>query len=103
MSQSNYYQQPPSGYAVPAGRPSTQLGWAIAAVITFWPLAIPAFIYSFRVDPAWRAGDQYGAQSASRSARICGVIAVVIGVVSWLAIAALLLLTMAVGPNMSSS
>src|SRR5579875_3711281 len=33
--------------------PPSHVGWAITAVVFFWPLAIPAFIYSLRVTPAW--------------------------------------------------
>jgi hypothetical protein len=85
VSEWKYHQPTVAGDGLAASRPSTQLGWAIAAVVTFWPLAIPAFVYSFRVDEAWRAGDWDGAFSASRSARTCGLVAVVVGAVSWLA------------------
>jgi Interferon-induced transmembrane protein len=81
---------PPPGYGYPTGpagppaaKPSTNIGWAIAAVFTFWPLAIPAFIFSGRVDNAWNIGDRAGAESASRSARNFGLAAVIVGIVVW--------------------
>ena len=82
------YGPPPPGWGYPPGpagppqeKPSTNIGWAIAAIFTFWPLAIPAFIYSGRVDGAWNAGDRAGAESASHSAKQFGLIAVIVGAV----------------------
>lgn len=77
------------GYAYnPAGppseKPSSNIGWAIAAVLLFWPLSIPAFIYSSRVDTAWNAGDRAGAENASRSARLFGLIGVIAGLIGLL-------------------
>ena len=71
----------------PGPPPPNHIGWAIAAIILFWPLAIPAFIYSTRVESAWYRGDVAGAQQASNNARTCGIWAVVVGValiVLWL-------------------
>ncbi|PZS17926.1 MAG: hypothetical protein DLM57_07360 [Pseudonocardiales bacterium] len=82
------YGYPPPGYGYvprPAGppheKPSTNIGWAIAAIFTFWPMAIPAFIFSGKVDNAWNMGDRAGAESASHSAKQFGLIGVIIGVV----------------------
>jgi len=77
---------PPSGYPAegypPAGSPPpSRIGWAITALLLFWPLAIPAFIYSSRVESTWYRGDVAGAQRASANARTCGIVALVIGVV----------------------
>ena len=82
------YGYPPPGYAYgyrPAGppqdKPSSNIGWAIAALFAFWPLAIPAFIFSSKVDNAWNMGDRAGAENASHSAKQFGLVAVIIGVV----------------------
>ncbi|MFN2517801.1 MAG: CD225/dispanin family protein [Jatrophihabitantaceae bacterium] len=80
------YLPPGYGYLPrPAGppheKPPSNIGWAIAAIFLFWPLAIPAFIFSGKVDSAWNVGDRAGAQSASHSAKQFGLIAVVVGIV----------------------
>jgi hypothetical protein len=77
---------PPPGYAPypyrpPGPPPPSRIGWAITALILFWPLAIPAFIYSGRVESSWNRGDVAGAERASQNAKTCGVVALVIGVV----------------------
>lgn len=71
------YPQPgfaPSGPAplgVPAPPPSNA-GWAVAAVIFFWPLAFAAFNHSSSVFPKWATGDYAGAQYSSNRARELG-------------------------------
>ena len=82
-----YQQQPPYGYPPPgysqygpAGSPPPgHLGWAITAVIFFWPLAIAAFINYARVEGRWYRGDAVGAQQASDSVKRYGIIALCIG------------------------
>jgi Interferon-induced transmembrane protein len=88
------YPQQPYGYAQPGygatGQPPGHLGWAIAAVLFFWPLAIPAFINYGRVESSWYRGDQAGAQRASDNVKKYGVIALVVGiliVVLWIVFA----------------
>lgn len=57
---------PGQGYAPPAATyPPTNAGWAVAAVIFFWPLAFSAFTHSSSVYPRWASGDYHGAQYAS--------------------------------------
>lgn len=82
------YGYPPQGYGYqphaagpPQDKPSSNIGWAIAAIFLFWPLAIPSFIYAGKVDSSWNMGDRAGAQSASRSAKQYGLIAVIVGAV----------------------
>ena len=80
------YGYPPPGwnpypYRPPGPPPSSQIGWAIVAIILFWPLAIPAFIYSSRVETAWNMGDVAGAHHASNNAKRCGIAALIAGVV----------------------
>ena len=70
----------PGYWPGPGGAPpSSNIGWAIAALFTFWPLAIPAFIFSSRVEPSWYRGDVVGARKASEDARRYGVIGVIVG------------------------
>jgi hypothetical protein len=81
--QQGYPQQGyrPPGYGVPGyGPPPGNLGWAIAAIFLFWPLAIPAFINYGRVESSWLRGDPAGAQLASANVKKFGVIALCIGI-----------------------
>jgi hypothetical protein len=72
---------PPPGYGAPGyGPPPGNLGWAIAAIFLFWPLAIPAFINYGRVESSWYRGDPAGAQLASANVRKFGIIALCIGI-----------------------
>jgi hypothetical protein len=76
------YGYPGYGYRPPGPPPSSQIGWAVVALLFCWPLAIPAFIYSSRVESAWYRGDVDGARRASDNARTCGIVALVIGIVA---------------------
>ena len=76
-----YVYSPPYARRPPGPPPSNQIGWAIVAIILFWPLAIPAFIYSSRVESAWNYGDVAGAEQASQNAKKCGVAALIVGIV----------------------
>jgi hypothetical protein len=70
----------PPAYGQPAGTPPPgHLGWAITAVVFFWPLAIAAFINYSRVESLWYRGDWAGSQRASDSVKRFGVIALCIG------------------------
>lgn len=55
--------------------PPTNAGWAVAALIFFWPLAFSAFTHSSNVFPLWSRGDHAGAQYASDRAKTLGKIA----------------------------
>jgi hypothetical protein len=74
-------QYPPYGSPYgPAGQPPPgHLGWAIVAILFFWPLAIAAFINYGRVESRWYRGDIAGAQQASEAVKRYGVIALCIG------------------------
>lgn len=75
------YGSPGPGYPPPFGFPGypgqpvagppppSNLGWAIAAIILFWPLGIPALINATRVDTQWFRGDPAGAITSSTNAR----------------------------------
>ena len=57
---------------VPVGPPPHHVGWAVAAVLFFWPLSFSAFTHAFNVYPLWAAGNYDGAQYASDRARRLG-------------------------------
>ncbi|QBJ97105.1 CD225/dispanin family protein [Rhodococcus sp. ABRD24] len=57
-------QQPPP--------PPSNAGWAVAALVAFWPLAFAAFSNAFDVYPRWARGDFAGAQYASDRVRKLG-------------------------------
>jgi len=52
--------------------PPHHAGWAVAALLFFWPLAFSAFSHVFNVYPLWMAGDFAGAQYASDRVRRLG-------------------------------
>lgn len=62
--------------------PPSNVGWAVAAVVFFWPLAFAAFSNALNVFPRWSSGDVDGARTASRRARTLGIIALGIGILS---------------------
>ncbi|MDX1885896.1 CD225/dispanin family protein [Mycolicibacterium sp. 120270] len=58
--------------AAPPPLPPHNVGWAVAAVLFFWPLSFSAFTHAFNVYPLWAAGNFAGAQYASDRARRLG-------------------------------
>jgi hypothetical protein len=62
----------PTQTAPVAGPPPHNVGWAVAAVLFFWPLSFSAFSHSLNVFPLWAAGNYAGAQYASDRARRLG-------------------------------
>jgi hypothetical protein len=89
------YQQ--QGYGRPVGPPPPgHLGWAIVALLFFWPLAIAAFINYSRVESSWYRGDVDASLRASAAVKRYGVIALCVGlaiVVLWVVLAATLVST----------
>lgn len=75
-------QQPPPP-------PPSNAGWAVAALVAFWPLAFAAFSNAFEVYPRWARGDFAGAQYASDRVRKLGQLSLWIlgGILVLLAIA----------------
>ncbi len=73
---------PPYGYQgygqAGSEPPPGHLGWAITALVLFWPLAIAAFINYARVERDFYRGDIAGAQRASRQVRKLGIIALIL-------------------------
>jgi hypothetical protein len=63
--------QPPPPAPAPAP-PSANAGWAVAALLFFWPLSFSAFSHAFNVYPLWASGNVAGAQYASDRVRRLG-------------------------------
>jgi hypothetical protein len=63
-------QPPPPAPAQPP--PPTNAGWAVAALLFFWPLSFSAFTHAFNVYPLWASGNVAGAQYASDRVRRLG-------------------------------
>lgn len=59
--------------------PPSNVGWAVAAMMFFWPLAFFAFSDALKVFPRWCSGDLDGARAASSRARMLGIIALCLG------------------------
>lgn len=73
---------PAPGSAAPPARPPADpvpLGWVIAAVILFWPTAIPALLSSHRAARAAGSGDSLTAAREGANAKRWGVISVCVG------------------------
>jgi Interferon-induced transmembrane protein len=70
----------PYGGAAPI---KNTIGWAIAAIFLFWPLAIPAFIASGKVNELAARGDMAGAQYQADQAKKWGKISLWIAIVIW--------------------
>lgn len=74
------YQQYQQQQGYPAAQPFAQAplmppsnaGWAVVAVIFFWPLAISAFNHALKVHPLWLIGDIQGAEYSSKRAGFFG-------------------------------
>lgn len=74
---------PTAQYGAPAPLPQSQppksnIGWAVAAVVFFWPLAFSAFNHATSVYPLWASGDHAGAQHAAERAKRLGVISLAV-------------------------
>ncbi|GCE38225.1 MULTISPECIES: CD225/dispanin family protein [Rhodococcus] len=61
--------------------PPSNIGWAVTALIFFWPLAFSAFSHSSKVLPHWIVGDVAAAERSSERARILGQLALLFGAV----------------------
>lgn len=58
--------------------PAQNTGWAVAALIFFWPLAFSAFDNSSKVLPLWMMGDYEASHRASAQAKKLGKISLII-------------------------
>lgn len=61
-----------------APSPPSNVGWAVAAIIFFWPLAFVGMTRALEVYPLWAAGRYSEAEAASATAKRMGVISLVI-------------------------
>ena len=68
----------------PAARPGppSNVGWAVASILFFWPLSFIAMTRALDVYPLWAAGRHAEAEAASATAKKLGVIslALVVGI-----------------------
>lgn len=104
----NYPQNAPIGaYPVPPQTaqpsrppmPPSNAGWAVAAIVFFWPVAFAAMNHALNVYPRWAAGDFVGAQHASARAKKLGQIALVVVVVVLVAYIAVIGAAIAAGSS----
>lgn len=69
------YQPGMTGQMGAPALPPSNAGWAVAALVFFWPVAFTAFNHVNDVYPKWAMGDYAGAQHASDRAKALGKIA----------------------------
>lgn len=64
----------------PSGRPGppSNIGWAVASILFFWPLSFVAMTRAMDVYPLWAAGRHAEAEAASASAKKLGLISLAI-------------------------
>src|SRR5690606_6508143 len=74
--QTNYSAQSPSYVNTGAAQtgPPSNIGWAVASILFFWPLSFIAMTRSMQVYPLWAAGRYAEAEAASASAKKLGII-----------------------------
>jgi hypothetical protein len=65
---------PEASPRLPDVAPPTHAGWAVTALLFFWPLSFSAFNHAFNVYPLWAQGDVVGARAASDRVRRLGVL-----------------------------
>lgn len=66
--------------------PRSNVGWAVAAVVFFWPVAFSAFAHAFDVYPLWASGGYAGADLAAARTKKLGVIALMVWFVMMVAV-----------------
>lgn len=54
--------------------PPSNIGWAVASILFFWPLSFVAMTRALQVYPLWQAGRHSEAEAASAMAKKLGVI-----------------------------
>lgn len=66
--------------ANPAGAPGppSNVGWAVASIVFFWPLAFVAMTRALEVYPLWAAGRHAEAEAASATAKKLGMISLAV-------------------------
>lgn len=71
----------PPATARPTPPPPSNVGWAVASVIFFWPLAFSAFTNALNVTHFWLTGQVDRAQESSDRAKLLGKISLLVGLV----------------------
>nr|WP_231569561.1 CD225/dispanin family protein [Prescottella defluvii] len=74
------YQPAPAQYGGVPPLPPSNAGWAVAAILFFWPVAFSAFGHLHDIFPKWSMGDYQGALYASERVKTLGKIALGVGV-----------------------
>lgn len=72
----DYPAQAGNGFARPG--PPSNVGWAVASILCFWPLSFIAMTRALDVYPLWAAGRHAEAEAASASAKKLGIISLAI-------------------------
>lgn len=64
----------------PSARPGppSNVGWAVASILFFWPLSFVAMTRAMDVYPLWAAGRHAEAEAASATAKKLGMISIAI-------------------------
>ena len=70
----------PAGYGGQPPVPPSNAGWAVVAILFFWPVAFSAFNHLHDIVPKWLMGDYQGAQYASERVKALGKIALWVGI-----------------------
>ncbi|QBJ97691.1 CD225/dispanin family protein [Rhodococcus sp. ABRD24] len=70
----------PAQYGGTPPLPPSNAGWAVAAILFFWPVAFAAFNHLHSILPKWSMGDYQGAQYASDRVKTLGKIALGVGI-----------------------
>lgn len=68
----------PAGTTDPQLGPPSNIGWAVASILFFWPLSFVAMTRAMQVYPLWQAGRHSEAEAASATAKKLGVISLVL-------------------------
>ena len=68
---------PGNSYDPQLGPPSN-IGWAVASILFFWPLSFVAMTRAMQVYPLWQAGRHAEAEAASATAKKLGTISLVL-------------------------
>ncbi|WP_295647721.1 CD225/dispanin family protein [uncultured Dietzia sp.] len=75
-AQADYAAQNPSFGNAGAAQigPPSNVGWAVASILFFWPLSFVAMTRALQVYPLWAAGRHAEAEAASATAKKLGMI-----------------------------
>lgn len=70
----------PSGVSTtdPQTGPPSNIGWAVASILFFWPLSFVAMTRAMQVYPLWAAGRHAEAEEASATAKKLGMISLAV-------------------------